>query len=367
MALKITSNRPGITSRPTGGGGLKKTAQTVAYHVGDDGDLEPGVAPSYTILTTGAFSGTTNIDTPHYAAATISFTAPDTVSDAGAGLVTILTGDTVRIRGSASNDGVYAVAGGGVAGSFTVPAGIVNEGAGAYVTICKRTAPSNNCVIDNVTGLMWRRYGTIAGAAEKVGPGSDGFLNWYNTATCYTIHPAAADLQMMTTGIKIVGGAAELPYYFAGMVIDPSGFANAVNNLPGYRVTSVAVNGADLDVLLWDGNNTLIAEAAAGARDIRVVCQSIFAYCAGMNAVNFAGFSDWRIPSAYEIATMMDEETPSGYFNAAAFPNMYQYVWSSTTMPNDTTRAIITYQTWGVTQYDIKTDISYLMPVFVRG
>jgi len=40
---------------------LKKTGKTVSYHAGDDGDLEKGVASSYTILNTGQYSGTVDV------------------------------------------------------------------------------------------------------------------------------------------------------------------------------------------------------------------------------------------------------------------------------------------------------------------
>lgn len=40
---------------------LLKTGQTTMYHAGDDGDLEKGVAKDYTVLTTGQYSGTTDI------------------------------------------------------------------------------------------------------------------------------------------------------------------------------------------------------------------------------------------------------------------------------------------------------------------
>jgi len=45
----------------SGGGGLLKTGATVSYHTGDDGDLEKGIAKSFTVLSTGEYSGTTNI------------------------------------------------------------------------------------------------------------------------------------------------------------------------------------------------------------------------------------------------------------------------------------------------------------------
>jgi hypothetical protein len=40
---------------------LLKTGQITSYHVGDDGDLQLGVKPWYTVLTTGQYSGTINI------------------------------------------------------------------------------------------------------------------------------------------------------------------------------------------------------------------------------------------------------------------------------------------------------------------
>jgi hypothetical protein len=40
---------------------MLKTGQTTSYHADDDGDLELGIAPSYTTYTTGQYSGTTNL------------------------------------------------------------------------------------------------------------------------------------------------------------------------------------------------------------------------------------------------------------------------------------------------------------------
>lgn len=364
--LALTNrNRPGggMSGGAGYGGRLVQTEQTTAYHVGDDGDLEPGLPQSFTVLTTGQFAGTTNIDVAHYAAATLTFAAADdSITDAAAGLVTFLDGDTIRVRGSTDNDGVYTVSvgTGGVAGHFHVDEPLADEAAGAYVTICKRSSPSNNAVIDNNTGLMWKRAHTgTVGSVEKVGPTSNGLLNWYDTAACFTIHPAGADLQMMTTGIKIVGGAAELARYYVGMVIDPSGFANAVNNLPGYRVTSVAVNGADLDILLWTGKNTLIVEAAAGARDIRVVCRSIFAYAAAANAAGFGGYSDWRIPTSIDLVSLFDMEQPTSYPDAVAFPNWQNgNLWTSTTRPSLTTNAMMIAFPAGDLGRLLKTDLT---------
>jgi len=330
-------------------GRLLETGQTTCYHVADDGDYEAGLDKVYTVYTVDQYSGTVNLDVPHYAAATIAFaaTTPGTITDAANGLATFLTGDTIVVKGSALNDGVYAVSTGGVAGTIRTTEPTVLEAAGAPVKIYKRTTHSNNAVWDRRTGKMWSRY---TSDAEKVGPASDGLLNWYDAATCFTLHGAAADLQMIAASntLRIVGGAGEIDAYDVGDIIVCSGFANAVNNLPGYYVVSVTAAGADLDIVLDPANNTLISEAAGGARDIKLECRSIFGYCAAANAVGLGGYSDWRIPYDMELASLRNMEAPNALPSAAAFPGWpASYVWSSTTRPNDTSYAVYVNFSYG--------------------
>lgn len=92
---------------------LLATGQTTSYGSGtgvDDGALQKGIVKAYTILTTGQYSGTTNIT--------------------------------------------------------------INS---------KTDVHSNNCVVDNNTGLMWSRY-----ASASVGPSSNGTLPWTTTGSAGT-------------------------------------------------------------------------------------------------------------------------------------------------------------------------------------
>jgi hypothetical protein len=346
---------------------LLKTMQTTMYHIGDNGDEEYGGTPTYTINSTGSQSGTTNVDTCHYAAATIAFvSATKKITDSSALLITVLTGDTIRIRGSASNDGVYTVATGGVAGEIVVTEALVDEAAARYITMQKRTAPSNNTVYDTKTLLTYRRY---ASNGEKVGVASNGKLVWYDATKCYVLHPAAADLKITSTTktLTIVGGAGEVARYNVGYVLDLTGFSNAGNNLPGYAIVSVTVNGADLDIVLKTGStNPLTTEAAGGSRSITLVCQSIFTYVAAMNAASFAGYSDWRIPYDLELAALRDMEVATAAPNATAFPSWpADYVWSSTTYPTNTTYAMhVLFSTGGV---NISSKIVVYFGAFLRG
>ena len=128
--------------------GLLQTGQQTIYATGDNGAGQYGLPKSYSVLSTGQYAGTTTIDTPHYAAGTLSFTAATkTIADSANGLATILTGDTIRIVGSLHNNGVYTVATGGVAGSVIVNESLVDESAGAVIVVFKRTTPSNKYVV----------------------------------------------------------------------------------------------------------------------------------------------------------------------------------------------------------------------------
>ena len=319
---------------------LLETGQTTCYAVGDDGDRQIGIATGYTVRDAGHYAGTTNIDVAHYAAPTLSFVAPNTVNDAGAGLVTILAADTIVVKGSGLNDGVYTVAVGGVAGSFTTVEAVVNEGAGTYVSLYKRAAHSNEGVDDLKTGLQWSRN---TSTGEKVGPTSNGLLNWYDVATLFTLHPAAADVAMVVPGsiIRIVGGAAELTSYHVGDLVKCTGFVNADNNLPGYYVESVAVNGADLDITIDPSNQTLVNEAAGGARSIGLVTRSCFNYAAGARLAALSNLTDWRVPNRTEGASIMDSEAPTGVPDPVAFPGWVNgYVWSSTSRCDNLANAI---------------------------
>jgi len=141
-------------------GRLLETGQITSYGEPDDGLEQKGRAKAYDILTSGQYNGTADIDLVHVAVATIAFaaTTPGTITDSGNDLAMFKTGETIVISGSGSNDGVYTVSQGNVAGTIRTNEATIFEAAGATVSIAKREAHSNNCVRELNTGLMWSRY-----------------------------------------------------------------------------------------------------------------------------------------------------------------------------------------------------------------
>ncbi len=353
---------------------LLKTGQVTTYHVGDEGSYQRGIGKSYEVLTAGQYAGTTNVDVPSYAGNQIAFaaTTPGTITDVAVGLATFKTGDQIVIRGSALNNGVYDVSTGNVAATIRTTQPTVLEVVGPYVSLCKRVALSNNVVRDLNTGLMWLRV-TTGGPVLPVGPLSNGGLPWYDVAFTSILHPLAADLQMIAASrtLRIVGGAAEVNRYHIGDVLLIAGFANAGNNLLGHIITSVTVNGADLDIVLKaislpDGtiSNPLTSEAAGGARSITLVCQSQFAYCAAANAASVAGYTDWRIMGLLAAGSLLDGEAPNALPDPVAFPSWPNNVWTSQSFTSSSLQAMYITQS-GLLANAVKTSV--LPAALVRG
>lgn len=175
----VVASRLGVSQRIFTPDTLLKTGQTTPYSGElDDGYYEKGLTKAYTVLTTGSYSGTSNIDLIHLTDTSIAFaaTTPGTITDSNNQLAMFKTGDVIVITGSASNNGVYNVSTGNVAGTIRTTEATLLEAAGASVSIAKREALSNNCVLDRNTGLMWVRY--TSGQNAKMGAGSDGTMPW---------------------------------------------------------------------------------------------------------------------------------------------------------------------------------------------
>jgi hypothetical protein len=174
-----------------------KTGQTTQYSSElDDGYYQTGITKDYTVLTAGQYSGTTNVDLIHYAAALSFDAASKEIRDAANGLALFKTGDIIVVTGSASNDGTYTVATGNVAAKIVTTEALADEAAGGAVSIAKREAKSNNCVVDNNTGLMWMR--DPSNYPAKMGVASDGKMPW--TGVAYDIFAYCAAVNTAAVG-----------------------------------------------------------------------------------------------------------------------------------------------------------------------
>ena len=157
-------------------GRLLKTGQTTQYSSElDDGYYEKGLSRGYTVLSTGGYSGTINIDLTHFASTCAFDAATKTITKVGAmGVFKAAGGETIVISGAgqAGNNGVFTTASATADTVVTVEA-LTDEAAGPTVIIKKRESHSNNAVFDQRTGLMWSRY-----VSGKMGTGGTGGMPW---------------------------------------------------------------------------------------------------------------------------------------------------------------------------------------------
>lgn len=189
----------GVSRGGAGGSGvgLLATGQTTQYNSElDDGYYKKGTVKSYTVNTTGAQAGTTNVDLAHLVNTGISFDAAskELRCTGQCGVFKAGGGETIVVSGSSvpANNAAWTTAS-ATADKVVLTTAPTDESAGASITVVKREAISNNTVLDNVTGLTWLRY-----VESKFGILGTGLMPW--TGQVYDIFAYCAAANAASLG-----------------------------------------------------------------------------------------------------------------------------------------------------------------------
>jgi len=129
--------------------------------------------------------------------------------------------------------------------------------------------------------------------------------------------------------------------------------------------------------LMWIRNHTLVtgSETGAGGNQNISAAMAWETALTRSNALTYGGYSDWRLPNAYELfsicllekAAITDVKAADApYIDQYAFPSTFSsYYWSATTSPYSTTLALRVPFYPGSVYYNYKTYNYYVR--CVRG
>ena len=120
--------------------------------------------------------------------------------------------------------------------------------------------------------------------------------------------------------------------------------------------------------LMWIRNHTLVtgSETGAGGNQNISAAMAWETALTRSNALTYGGYSDWRLPNAYELfsicllekAAITDVKAASApYINQYAFPStVSSYYWSATTYPYNTNFALYVYFNDGRVSLSLKAN-----------
>jgi hypothetical protein len=224
------------------GGQLLKTAQQTIYHTGDDGDKQSGLTrPTYTVYSAGSpYTGTSNIDLPHYCNNTISFsvgkrevitgTVAATITQAGNGTFTVTAANSANLAAGkaisvavALNDTAILVAGKArtvLAADADVAAFFNVGGTGANIVLYAKASATN----DTTMKVAWAD-GTSIGITS-----ANSSITTTGDTTTYCIYDTASDTNQTgttTNGNKVISGLTSTARLIVGMSIGGNGVGAA--------------------------------------------------------------------------------------------------------------------------------------------
>lgn len=254
-----------------------------------------------------------------------SYAAGKLVGTLAAGL--LKTGQTIQYD-EKKDDGYYEK---GIAHSYTILTTDQYSLTTNIVINGKTHALSNNCVIDNITGLMWARYVPLA----DIGPAANGRLFWKQ----YTL--AAETVTFTNADGKITADAgAPFDRFALGVGRKFTVTGSGAGNDGTYTVTAITTSVITVSEPVNDEAGISIAFAS--------IADLIWDFVDQANANSLGGHADWRIPNYHELISIVDLGVGSPTIDITTFPSTpTSGHWTASTHPIDSSKAFMIFFSLG--------------------
>jgi hypothetical protein len=249
----------------------------------------------------------------------------------------------------------------------------------------------NGTITDTITGLMWQRVDGGEMTVENATTYCDtlklaGYTDWrlpspfeaYSILNHQRSNPAIDITQFANTGAE---------YWWTNTAQSTDASKIWVTNAGGgignhLKTETVSAGGTkkihvravrtpftpqSLSARFVDNGNGTVTDQLSNLVWEKIPNTSAFTWEQALSYaenLTFAGASDWRVPNIKEIQSLNDFSTVSPSANTSIFTTIgVKKYWSSTTLPNQTTRAWYWDTQFGITTYDLKTVPNYLICV----
>ena len=253
------------------------------------------------------------------------------------------TGQTTQYD-SQEDDGYYEK---GIPHDYTVLTTGQHAGTTNIVINDNTYAHPNACVWNNRTGLMFAQ-GVLLGC----GPADDGKLYWQQ----WTLVANSGTFDQAT---KTITAAAGTPYDTGALCIGRIFETDSVNNPGPFTVAGITTTVITTSEALVDEGPVAITFAT--------VDDLVWNYVDQANSGSgVGGYTDWRLPNANELMSLIDFSTNNPCIDAVTFPSTPSSVhWVSTTPSNTSTAHAVRFDIPVLTNTTKKTQKFYVR--LVRG
>ncbi|MBC7523306.1 MAG: DUF1566 domain-containing protein [Flavobacterium sp.] len=255
------------------------------------------------------------------------------------------------------------------------------------------TNNNNGTITDNITGLMWQQVDggemTIENAfiyADNLVLG--GFSDWLlpspmesfsilnhqnNNPAMNTTFFMVSDAEYWWTNSYQAGDNTKVWCTNAGGGIGnkPKSETISAGGIKKYHVRAVRNNSIATTIAnhYTDNGNGTITDNLTQLVWQKVPNTTVLTWENALvyaETLSLASATDWRLPNIKELQSLNDESVTNPSANTTFFPTIgvHNY-WSSTSLPNQTSKSWYWNTQFGITTYDIKTNTNYV--ICVRG